>query len=188
MQLPLPRDLLVSRLKNEIRECRRSFKHYFSISDPDFREFPVTIMVTLVNTPGPVLKGDRVGTRYTHKLRITITEDYPFQTPIVRWRSKIFHPNIMPPSDGGYICTKLLDEWSFRSTLPAFIRGIESLLLNPNPDNPYDNDTCTKAAEYFNRHPYNPPLADVPKESHRKPVVIGDENGDKNNRRKGKKS
>jgi len=186
--LPLPKDLLSSRLKNEIRECRKDFEHHFSISDPDFRKFPITIMVTLVNTPGPVMEGGKVRSRYNHKLKIIITEDYPFQTPIVRWRSKIFHPNIMPPSDGGYICTKLLDEWNFRSTLPAFIRGIESLLLNPNPDNPYDNDTCTKAAEYFNKHPYNPPLADAPERTHRKPVIIGEENGNKNSGRRDKKS
>ncbi|NIA09883.1 MAG: hypothetical protein GWP10_09170 [Nitrospiraceae bacterium] len=188
MKLPLPKDLLVSRLKNELHECRKDFKHYFSVSDPDFKEFPVTIMITLVNTPGPIMEGNKIRSRYNHKLQITITEDYPFQTPIVRWRSKIFHPNIMPPADGGYICTKLLDEWSFRSNLPAFIRGIESLLLNPNPDNPYDNDTCTKAAEYFNKHPYNPPLLSESRGRHKKPLIIGEEDDDKNNRGKKKKS
>jgi len=170
--VPLPRDLLVSRLRNELRQCRRQFPHRFRVQNPGLSRFPVTLTVTLVDVPGPVREGDRVSSRYRHQLRITITQDYPYQTPIVRWRSAIFHPNIMPPGDGGYICTKLLDEWSFRSSLPAFIRGIESLLLRPNPHSPFDHDTCTRAAQYFRRHPYRPPLPRPRSAGHRKPVIV----------------
>ena len=35
------------------------------------------------------------------------------------------------------------------SNSPAFIRGIESLLINPNPNNP---------AEYFSKNPCHPPM------------------------------
>jgi len=63
----------------------------------------------------------------------------------------------MDPKDGGYVCTKLLQKWSFSSNLVSFIKGIESLLANPNPDNPYASESCTRAAEYFNRHHYAPP-------------------------------
>lgn len=166
----LPKDILIRRIKNELNECRKEFKHIFSLSDDSFKDFPITITVTLLNTPGPILEGEEVRNKYTHRLEIIITENYPYQTPIVRWRSRIFHPNIMPPEDGGYVCTKLLDEWRFSSNLPAFIRGIESLLINPNPNSPFDNDTCTKAAEYFSKNPYHPPIVKRKRKS--KPRIV----------------
>ncbi len=178
--MPLPSDVLAKRVNNEIRECKRAFEHHFTVTEPGLPSFPVTLQVKLVNTPGPVMDNGRVHSRYTHLLTVTVTENYPYQTPIARWRSPIFHPNIMPPKDGGYICTKLLDEWTFRSNLPAFIRGIESLLLNPNPDDPYDNDTCTRAAAYFNSTSYTPPVTAQPQKSHTKPVILSD--NDKNHR------
>jgi len=186
--LPLPKDILARRLRNELSQCRKEFKHFFSISDENFKKFPLSIMVTLVNTPGPIMDGGKLRNKYEHKLEIIITEDYPFQTPIVRWRSKIFHPNIMPPEDGGYICTKLLDEWGFKSTLPAFIRGIESLLINPNPENPFDNDTCTRAAEYFNKYAYHPPLATEYVKKKKPIVIVEEEHGDKDKGRDKKKN
>ncbi|MCD6331093.1 MAG: hypothetical protein J7L80_02710 [Thermoplasmata archaeon] len=170
--MPLPRDLLLKRIKNEIRECKRKLKHHFVVSDPEFKKLPLEITVTLVNTPGPIWSDGRVIHKFTHKLKIIITEDYPYQTPIVRWKSPIFHPNIMPPEDGGYVCTKLLEGWSFRSNLLAFIKGLEVLLANPNPQNPFETDACTRAAEYFNKHPYNPPEI-----KEKKPKIL-EENGE----------
>ena len=49
--MPLPRDLLLKRIKNEIRECKRKLKHHFVVSDPEFKKLPLEITVTLVNTP-----------------------------------------------------------------------------------------------------------------------------------------
>jgi len=168
--MALPKDLLIKRIKNELKECRRKLRHHFRVSDEEFKKLPIEITVTLVDTPGPVLSEGNVVHKYTHKLKIIITEDYPYQTPIVRWKSNIFHPNIMPPEDGGYVCTKLLEGWNFRSNLVAFIKGIETLLANPNPENPFETDSCTRAAEYFNKHPYTPP-----QKIERRPRVLGEE-------------
>lgn len=77
----------------------------------------------------------------------------------------------MPPEDGGYVCTKLIEGWTFRSNLVAFIKGIEILLANPNPDSPFETDTCTRAAEYFNKNSYSP--SEIKR---KKPVILG-ENG-----------
>jgi len=96
-------------------------------------------------------------------MTILISEDYPLERPIVKWQTPIFHPNIMPPEDGGYVCTKLLENWDFGSTLSVFIKGIESLLANPNPKNPFGCDSCTRAAAYFNRNRYDAPaVSDQP--------------------------
>jgi ubiquitin-protein ligase len=61
----------------------------------------------------------------------------------------IFHPNIMPPEDGGYVCIKLLDKWSFGSTLLSFVKAVEHLVMNPNPLNPFGADICVESSEFF---------------------------------------
>ena len=137
--------------------------------------FPILVNITLMRVPGPCLMGDRIIHRFVHQVVILITDQYPIEKPIVKWRTPIFHPNIMPPEDGGYVCTKLLENWDFNSTLMTFIKGLEWLLANPNPGNPFGNDMCTRAAAHFNRHGYNPP--DSPNSAARRIKVIGEVDG-----------
>ena len=59
------------------------------------------------------------------------------------------------------MCTKLLDDWSFGSTLITFIKGIESMLTCPNPLSPFGTDSCTAAAAYLNSGKGKMPLAVV---------------------------
>jgi ubiquitin-protein ligase len=156
--MPLPQDLLKSRVKNELEMCIRMLKHHITVSDRTYSKFPMEVNITLIKTAGPIMRDGKILHKFTHKLKIFITENYPYEKPIVRWQSEIFHPNVMMPDDGGYVCTKLLDDWSFSSNLMSFVKGLESLLIHPNPQNPYGSDSCTKAAEYFNKNPYKPPL------------------------------
>lgn len=155
--MALPSDVLRIRLRNEIEMCQRELRHHISVSDYTISSFPMVINVTLMHVPGPVWDNGKVVTRFVHRFSILVTEEYPAEKPLVKWMTPIFHPNIMAPSDGGYVCTKLLENWDFSSTLVTFIKGVESLLANPNPRNPFGNDTCTRAAAYFNRNGYQPP-------------------------------
>ncbi len=156
--MPLPIELLRSRMKNEIRLCKEELPHPMKVSDPSLSRFPLQISISLVRTPGPVLKSGKVAHRFSHKFQMYVTDQYPYEKPIVRWRTPIFHPNIMVPEDGGYVCTKLLDNWSFSSNLVTFIKGVETLLANPNPANPYGTESCIEAAKHFSKHEYRPPL------------------------------
>jgi ubiquitin-conjugating enzyme E2 C len=154
----LPPDILSARVRNELDICRRSLRHRFEPVAGEAGAFPLEIDVTLVKTPGPVMKEGKVAHAYEHRLKIIVTEEYPYEKPIVRWQSPIFHPNIMLARDGGYVCTKLLDDWSFSSNLSSFVKGLESLLMNPNPDNPYASESCMLASRHFCEHPYRPPV------------------------------
>lgn len=167
----LPKDILRSRVRNEVLMCQRNLRHAISVSDRTLQSFPMEVNLTLVKTPGPIWKDDTIKHRFTHKLSILITEEYPYEKPIVKWRSDVFHPNIMLPGDGGYVCTRLLDDWSFNSTLLTFVKGIETLLTSPNPANPFGSDSCTRAAHYFNTHEYSPP--NVIEGSRNKPKILG---------------
>lgn len=173
--MPLPMDVLKMRLRNEIEMCQRELRHHLSVSDPLLYSFPIMVNVTLLRVPGPDWEEGKVVHRFVHRIAIIVSEDYPMEKPIVKWLTPIFHPNIMPPEDGGYVCTKLLENWDFSSNLMAFIKGVESLLVNPNPRNPFGNDSCTRAAAYFNRNRYIPPA--VMDQSDRRIRIVGDARG-----------
>ena len=175
MTTVLPVDILRIRLKNEIEACRRELPHHISVSDCSMSVFPMLVDVTILRIPGPSWEDDKIVHRYAHRMSILITQEYPAETPIVKWKTPIFHPNIMPPEDGGYVCTKLLENWDFNSTLLTFIKGVEWLLANPNPQNPFGSDTCTRAAAYFNRRGYNPPQ--TPGRNERTIRIVGGTNG-----------
>jgi ubiquitin-protein ligase len=156
--------VLRKRLQNEIAQVRRKTGHSVMVKDPTFSQWPVVIELVLKNAPGPVRRQERVTNKYTHKLRVTITREYPYQKPIVEWGSEIFHPNIMEPFDGGYVCTKLLDKWTAKDNIHKFIVGLETLLANPNPRDPYATSTCKEAAVHFADHPFRPkPVPKAPK-------------------------
>ena len=168
--MPLPMNLLRSRLINELAMCRSSLDYGVECSDEAFSELPVTLEVSMENVPGPILRSGKVEDQSEHGMQIIITPEYPYEKPIVRWQTPIFHPNIMLPQDGGYVCTKLLDSWSFSSNLLGFIKGVESLLANPNPMNPYRSDSCMLASEKFITEPYRP--VELPKQR-RGPRIVG---------------
>jgi len=170
--MPLPADVLRARIRNEFQQCQRELRHHVTISDPALTTFPVMINVTFMRVPGPDWEENKVVHRFVHRMALIIGEDYPLERPIVKWQTPIFHPNIMPPEDGGYVCTKLLENWDFSSSLLTFIKGIESLLANPNPSNPFGNDTCTRAAAYFNRNKYIAPA--VMDQTDRRVRIVGD--------------
>ena len=113
----LPLDILKRRVSQEISLAKRKLIHIVAIKGGEIEEFPVTLMVTLVETPGPVWRDDGLSHKNTHQFMVTITDSYPYEKPIVRWSSEIFHPNIKLPDDGGEVCTRLLDGWGFQSNL-----------------------------------------------------------------------
>jgi hypothetical protein len=142
---------------NEIVLCRAQFDHKIEIEDPEFEKFPSTIFVTLKNIPGPVLKGNKIVNNFNHRLQIDISEEYPYHKPRARFLTKVYHPNIVPPERGGWVCINLLDNWDFSSNLVTFLKGIEVLLSNPNPKSPYQDETTLNAARFFLKNPYSPP-------------------------------
>jgi ubiquitin-protein ligase len=148
--MPLPKDILISRLRNELAQCSRYLKTSLDTSNERLDHCPLEFDIELHNTPGPVWENGKVVTRYNHRFIIIVSANYPFEKPSVIWKTPLFHPNIMLPEDGGHVCTKLLSDWSFNSTILSFVKGIESLLMAPNGESPFGTSSCTEAAAYFN--------------------------------------
>ncbi|MGN1044920.1 MAG: ubiquitin-conjugating enzyme E2 [Candidatus Methanomethylophilaceae archaeon] len=141
----LPPQVLKRRIATELRDCSRYLGSDFEF-DPEKVEFPIRIDMHLSKVVGYEAPDKPIT---EHDFYIILSSEYGLQRPEVRWKSKIFHPNIMDPSDGGYVCTKMLDKWDFSTPLLTFLKGVEILVSEPNPMNPFGTDSCMAAARYF---------------------------------------
>ena len=68
-------------------------------------------------------------------LDIVFPIEYPFSPPRVIFRTPIFHPNI---ATNGAVCLDILKPggWSPLITIESLLLSIQSLLDDPNPDDP----------------------------------------------------
>ncbi|CAK0784669.1 hypothetical protein CVIRNUC_007873 [Coccomyxa viridis] len=77
---------------------------------------------------------------------ITLEDQYPFVPPKMRFRSKVWHPNVS--SANGAICLDILkDQWSPALTLKTALLSLQALLSSPQPDDPQD---AVVARQYIN--------------------------------------
>jgi len=97
----------------------------------------------------------------SHRIFIKLNRSFPYPGGIdLSWFSNIFHPNIHPVEiqnsekpGTGYICLNILKQWSRLSDLESTVKSLQKLVENPNPDDPLNYDICSKAAEFFKKHP-----------------------------------
>jgi len=149
--LGLPRPVLIRRITNELERCSGYIGSDIRF-DPEEAIFPMEITVSMTNVPAYAKIDGRTVPMNEHRYRLLINQEYPYEKPRAKWETPIFHPNIMPPEDGGYVCIKLLDKWSFGSTLLSFMKAVEHLVMNPNASNPFGSDICVESAEFFMRN------------------------------------
>jgi ubiquitin-conjugating enzyme E2 A len=97
----------------------------------------------------------------TFKLTLVFTEEYPNKPPIVRFVSKMFHPNVY--ADGGICLDILQNRWSPTYDVSAILTSIQSLLHDPNPNSPANNE----AAQLFreNKREYEKRVQQIVQES-----------------------
>ena len=141
----LVRPVLIKRINNEILGLNDHLNMKIR-PVPDNAEFPIEIQIVLKNTLAKISKDQTGG---EHIFSIIVSEEYPYERPRAKWMTPIFHPNIMMPEDGGFVCVKTLDNWSFGSSLLSFVRGVEQLISDPNPKNPYGTVSCMEAAKWY---------------------------------------
>ncbi len=76
----------------------------------------------------------------TFELDIRFEGNYPFEAPKVKFKTRVYHPNI---DQRGNICLDILkQQWSPALTMDKVLLSICSLLEDPNPDDPLDPDSA----------------------------------------------
>lgn len=74
------------------------------------------------------------------ELELFLPEGYPMKPPIVRFLTRIFHPNI---DNVGRICLDILKkQWSPALQIRTVLLSIQALLSSPNMDDPLSNDVA----------------------------------------------
>ncbi|KAF7634249.1 UBIQUITIN_CONJUGAT_2 domain-containing protein [Meloidogyne graminicola] len=86
----------------------------------------------------------------TFKLSLEFSEEYPNKPPLVKFVSKMFHPNVY--ADGSICLDILQNQWSPTYDVAAILTSIQSLLDEPNPNSPANSQAAQLYRE--NRREY----------------------------------
>ncbi|KAK8659156.1 hypothetical protein V6N13_029366 [Hibiscus sabdariffa] len=86
------------------------------------------------------------------KLTLQFPEDYPNKPPTGRFISPMFHPNI-DAKDGRIFIDILRDEWRPIYNVESVLISIQSLLCDPNPNSPANEEAAKLFIE--NKREYN---------------------------------
>ncbi|KAL9111109.1 MAG: hypothetical protein Q9227_004372 [Pyrenula ochraceoflavens] len=71
------------------------------------------------------------------EISIVIPTEYPFRPPVMKFKTKIWHPNVS--SETGAICLDTLSTgWSPVFTIKSALLSLQSLLSTPEPKDPQD--------------------------------------------------
>lgn len=124
----------VKRIAKELEECRQDTKSGVSLDLVN--ESDLTHLAGFFNGPPgtPYEKG-------VFKVDIKIPNEYPFKPPVMKFLTKIYHPNIS--SVTGAICLDILkDAWTPILTLKSSLISLQSLLQSPEPNDPQDAEVA----------------------------------------------
>ncbi|KAH7240907.1 ubiquitin-conjugating enzyme/RWD-like protein [Fusarium redolens] len=106
---------------------------------------------------------------------LTLPTEYPFKPPVVKFVTRIYHPNVTNESPGN-ICLGLLkpDSWKPSTKLSAVLEALRNLLIEPQIDSPleeriaqeyqtnrteFDKAAKTQAEQYAMGSPVFPTVA-----------------------------
>lgn len=71
-------------------------------------------------------------------LRITFPTQYPFKAPSLVFRTTVYHPSVQTAT--GEVCAAVLGTWGPTLTVQHCLQVVYSLLQDPNPDHPLEQD------------------------------------------------
>ncbi|KAF3766930.1 hypothetical protein M406DRAFT_39675 [Cryphonectria parasitica EP155] len=122
----------VKRISKELAEC----------SDPSaLQGITVTpldadVSIWHVTLTGPAASPYEGG---TFGVRVELGKSYPFKAPLVRFVTRIYHPNVTNDSDGS-ICIAALkpEQWKPATRISSVLQALRQLLVEPNPDDPLE--------------------------------------------------
>ena len=125
--------IALTRLAQERKAWRKSHPHGFFARPMKNKDGSTNLLVWKCGIPGKARTAWQGG---LYRLTVHFTEDYPNTPPKCQFDTALFHPNIYP---SGTVCLSILDaskDWKPAIRLQDVLLGIQSLLSNPNNDDP----------------------------------------------------
>ncbi|OAA35299.1 Ubiquitin-conjugating enzyme/RWD-like protein [Metarhizium rileyi] len=132
------------RISKEYAQVSQSPPEGFTIALPP-NESIHTWHITLAPPPPSPFHPGKYG------ILLTLPVDYPFKPPVVRFTTRLYHPNVTNDSLGN-ICLGLLkpENWKPSTKISAVLDALRNLLVEPQPDDPLEERI---ADEYRNDRP-----------------------------------
>ncbi|ABN65752.2 predicted protein [Scheffersomyces stipitis CBS 6054] len=124
----------VKRIAKELEECRQDTQSGVSLKLNNENDL-TKLTGFFKGPPGTPYQGG------VFSVDITIPNEYPFKPPVMKFSTKIYHPNIS--SVTGAICLDILkDAWTPILTLKSTLISLQSLLQSPEPNDPQDAEVA----------------------------------------------
>jgi len=124
----------VKRIAKELEECRQDTQSGVSLRLNNENDL-TKLTGFFKGPPGTPYEGG------VFLVDITIPNEYPFKPPVMKFATKIYHPNIS--SVTGAICLDILkDAWTPILTLKSTLISLQSLLQSPEPNDPQDAEVA----------------------------------------------
>lgn len=124
----------VKRIAKELEECRQDSQSGVLLKLNNENDL-TRLTGYFKGPPGTPYEGG------TFMVDINIPNEYPFKPPVMKFATKIYHPNIS--SVTGAICLDILkDAWTPILTLKSSLISLQSLLQSPEPNDPQDAEVA----------------------------------------------
>jgi len=121
------------RIQKEISDCQKDKLTRITLLPID--SSPFHLLGAFDGPEGTPYEGGR------YEVDIVVPESYPFQPVKMRFVTKVYHPNVSSAS--GAICLDILkDAWSPVLTLKSTLISLQSLLCDPQPNDPQDAEVA----------------------------------------------
>lgn len=124
----------VKRIAKELEECRQDSQSGVTLKLANENDL-TKLTGYFKGPPGTPYQGG------LFQVDINIPNEYPFKPPVMKFATKIYHPNIS--SVTGAICLDILkDAWTPILTLKSSLISLQSLLQSPEPNDPQDAEVA----------------------------------------------